>query len=91
MSWAELAKCAGANTDLFFSRYPKKAKEFCSRCPVAEICLWSAVVEKQETGVAGGLTTAERREISKGVPRNEAYFRFVNEVSFFDKNNRTKL
>lgn len=39
-------------------------KKLCNACPEKENCLATAMRNKEEAGVWGGLTPAERRELS---------------------------
>jgi len=41
------------------------AKEFCKRCPVRALCLEYALVNNEEHGVWGGLSTKERQQLKQ--------------------------
>jgi WhiB family transcriptional regulator, redox-sensing transcriptional regulator len=43
----------------------RQAKLICSRCPVREQCLEVALVTKDQHGIWGGMTPAERRDIGR--------------------------
>lgn len=45
------------------------AKAVCRRCPVADQCLQWALDNPQETGIWGGLTEAERRNLRRSTVR----------------------
>ena len=40
-----------------------KAKAICARCPVQRQCLDAALRNREATGIWGGLTAAERRDL----------------------------
>ena len=65
--WREVGRCKGAEPDLF---YPKddedegfEAKAICAICPVREVCLEHAIVNREKIGVWGGYTARERRRL----------------------------
>jgi WhiB family transcriptional regulator, redox-sensing transcriptional regulator len=62
--WRRRAACRDIPTQVFFESpadLESAAKELCFRCPVAGSCLTYALRTKQESGIWGGLTTAERQ------------------------------
>jgi WhiB family redox-sensing transcriptional regulator len=69
--WASRGACLSGDPDLFFpitSSGPSppqiaQAKAVCARCPVRIKCLSYALNTGQNTGVWGGTTPEERREI----------------------------
>ncbi len=68
MSWQSEARCRTYDPNLFFSpgsRSERKAKEVCSRCPVAEQCLAFAVDSRIDFGVWGGLSSRERHRLRR--------------------------
>lgn len=71
-TWRERARCIGADGDLF---YPGKgdsgggAKWYCDRCPVRAECLQTALTNREEHGVWGGLTAWQRRAITQADAR----------------------
>jgi len=66
--WTEEAACAGHPTNVFFvdvgqsSNIPT-AKAICRSCPVQKPCLDYALRQKEEFGIWGGATPAERENI----------------------------
>ncbi|MGW6216677.1 WhiB family transcriptional regulator [Streptomyces sp. NPDC055109] len=83
LAWHVNAACAhrDVDPDLFYLQDRSKrgsqhtwahpAKEVCHRCPVTRTCLESALDSKENTGIWGGLTAAERYKI--GGPRPPRY------------------
>lgn len=68
--WPSWAACRHAGPEVFYSTRPgsrRQAESLCGRCPVLEVCLWSAVVEEDADGYhfgfRGGLTAAGRSQI----------------------------
>jgi hypothetical protein len=78
-AWQAHAACVGADARLFFPDRETKettaeAKAFCARCSVRASCLLDALagiphpydsVRLETPGVAGGMTTVERRALGK--------------------------
>ena len=68
--WQGSAACRGSDPTLFHGTPAahRRAQLLCRRCPVAEICLWSAMVDEAPTpyryGVWGGLTPAQRHRLA---------------------------
>jgi WhiB family redox-sensing transcriptional regulator len=73
------AACAGEDPELF---YPigdsgpallqiEEAKAVCRRCPLIESCLQGAL-ERNESGVWGGLSEKERRSLKRRAARKHA-------------------
>ncbi len=68
--WWRSAACRGSDPALFHSTPAahRQAQLICRRCPVAEICLWSAMVDEAPTpyryGVWGATTPADRARIA---------------------------
>ncbi len=68
--WQGSAACRGSDPTLFHgTAYAhRRAQLLCRRCPVAEICLWSAMVDEAPTpyryGVWGGLTAPQRHRLA---------------------------
>jgi WhiB family redox-sensing transcriptional regulator len=62
--WYKQAACRGKSSDLFFEESVRslvlEGKSYCFRCPVRVECLEFAIA-RDEIGVWGGMTTAERR------------------------------
>lgn len=66
LPWRQLARCRGADPEIFYAvtdEEAEEAKEICSLCPVRETCLEYALVHREKHGVWGGLTERERRRI----------------------------
>lgn len=67
-SWRHEAACRGLDVAIFFPVTDEEAgpaKEICAACPVRETCLEFALVTRQEDGVWGGMTEAERRRVRR--------------------------
>jgi len=69
LSWRTLAACAGRDPALFHSRACQRAAlACCALCPVAEPCLFTALVHEEAAGyrfgVWGGTTAARRAQIA---------------------------
>jgi WhiB family redox-sensing transcriptional regulator len=72
-AWWVDAACRVDRSDTFFPesrggkplslRAELRAKAICARCPVQQQCLDTALRTKEPTGIWGGLTAAERREL----------------------------
>jgi len=66
--WREEAACREADTAVFFPATDEEAaaaKAICAVCPVREPCLLFALSNREEQGVWGGLTEAERRRVRR--------------------------
>ena len=71
--WRDVAACRHTSPDLFFpvgTTGPAldqiaAAKQVCGECPVAEECLEFALTTNQDTGVWGGRSEEERRQMRK--------------------------
>lgn len=61
----EEPQVSGRSSQLEARRLMAQAVEYCGSCPLAERCLYSAVVEHDVAGVAGGTTQAERARIRR--------------------------
>ncbi len=68
--WWRFAACRDSDPGLFHGTPTGhlQAQRVCRRCPVAEICLWSAMVDEAPTpyryGVWGGTRPRQRHEIA---------------------------
>jgi len=69
--WRDDAECRTADPETFFPagstplarRQTRAAKEICARCSVRTTCLDWSVTTNQATGVWGGLSEDERRDL----------------------------
>jgi WhiB family redox-sensing transcriptional regulator len=65
-NWRDEALCATTAPDAFFpegNESAAMAKAICAQCPVKQQCLDYAVETRENDGVWGGLTPAERRKL----------------------------
>ena len=68
--WWRSAACRGSDPTLFHGTPAahRQAQLLCRRCPVSEICLWSAMADEAPTpyryGVWGGLTAPQRHRLA---------------------------
>jgi WhiB family redox-sensing transcriptional regulator len=73
-NWSDRAACLHEDPELFFPigdtgpalLQIQEAKAVCNRCPVIDACLSFALEFGHDTGVWGGLTEDERRELKHG-------------------------
>ena len=73
MDWRDKAACLTVDPELFFpigNTGPavdqiEKAKTVCGRCTVSEQCLQYALETNQDSGVWGGTSEEERRQLRK--------------------------
>ena len=78
--WRHRAKCTNEDPELFFSvgtsgparLQDAEAKSVCKRCVVVADCLEWALGSGQEYGVFGGMTSDERRIVSRRRQRTRA-------------------
>jgi WhiB family redox-sensing transcriptional regulator len=74
--WQHRAACAGDNPEKWFSLTTtfnpdyEDAVEICSWCPVRIECLKTALTDKIEFGIWGGLTPEQRKRLDKRLSRN---------------------
>lgn len=67
LDWRIGAPCSTVNPDLFFDASEddplaeEQAKLICMGCPVASECLDTAMLAREEYGIWGGMTPAERQ------------------------------
>jgi hypothetical protein len=68
--WVERAACRDADPETFFppaggtdDEREAVAKRLCAGCPVSRQCLHEALRNAESTGIWGGLTVRERREL----------------------------
>jgi WhiB family redox-sensing transcriptional regulator len=67
-SWRRMAACRGVSPDLFFPSKGEpagEAKQVCQTCPVAGACLDFAITSGEETGIWGGMSERQRREVAR--------------------------
>ena len=67
-SWRAHASCRGVGPHLFFPDKGEpagEAKEVCLTCPVASQCLDFAIRSGEETGIWGGMSERQRREVAR--------------------------
>jgi WhiB family redox-sensing transcriptional regulator len=78
-AWRSRAICRDSNPELFFPigttgialGQIDAAKSVCDACPVLSDCREFAMETNQESGVWGGLTEEERRQIRRGFPSGD--------------------
>lgn len=66
--WAACAPTTGSESELFYparGEDPRDAIELCHVCPVASQCLAYALVHREQWGVWGGLTAAQRSRLER--------------------------
>jgi WhiB family redox-sensing transcriptional regulator len=72
-TWRKTAICRDTDPDLFFpvgtTGYAlvqiDKAKQVCGECPACEDCLQYALETNQDSGIWGGTSEEERRQIRR--------------------------
>lgn len=67
-AWDSDAVCRQVDPDLWFPEEGTSnvhAKRICARCPVRDACLEYALTHDERFGVWGGLSTRERRALSR--------------------------
>jgi WhiB family transcriptional regulator, redox-sensing transcriptional regulator len=77
MTWRDRAAFLDEDPELFFpvrktcpaSLQIEKAKVVCLRCEVVETCLEWAIESRQDTGVWGGLSSKQRRDLKRRIAR----------------------
>lgn len=78
--WRSAAACREADLELFYSERESDEQEalaYCDRCPVLETCRAVALTDREEHGVWGGTTGAERRRIFRRERRRRAAARRI--------------
>lgn len=66
--WRAQAACRNSDVEIFFPSSDEAAgaaKAVCATCPVREECLEWALATRQQEGVWGGATEAERRRLRR--------------------------
>ena len=71
-SWHDDAACASIDPELWFPEVGAAAstgaaRAVCAACPVRTECLTAALERGEQHGIWGGLTTRERRALTKAV------------------------
>lgn len=64
--WAEYAACREVDSGLFFpdkGDSNRAAKAICARCSVCDQCLETALANREDFGVFGGLSPRERMKL----------------------------
>jgi len=77
MTWRDFAACLDEDPGLFFSVgntdpapvQIERARVVCLRCEVVETCLEWAIESGQDTGVWGGLSSEQRRNLKRRIAR----------------------
>ena len=77
MTWRDFAACLDEDPGLFFSVgntdpapfQIERARVVCLRCEVVETCLEWAILSCQDTGVWGGLSSEQRRNLKRRIAR----------------------
>lgn len=77
MDWRRQAACLHKDPELFFPvgdagpalAQIEGAKAVCQQCPVIDACLSWALETRQDTGVWGGRSESERRDLRRRVTR----------------------
>lgn len=73
--WFLRAACRGESVELFYSLDEtdiERALAVCARCPVREPCQEVATTEREQFGVWGGTTEAQRRRALRRERRQRA-------------------
>jgi WhiB family redox-sensing transcriptional regulator len=64
--WLDDAACLTTDPELFFTPVLENyAKQICAECPVAKLCLQTALDQNHDSGVWGGLSESERKLMRK--------------------------
>lgn len=79
-SWRKAAICRDTDPDLFFPVGTtgfalvqiERAKQVCGECPVRPECLQYALDTNQDSGIWGGTSEEERREIRRRLAHRRA-------------------
>jgi WhiB family redox-sensing transcriptional regulator len=76
--WHHQAACYQDGYSLFFhegklrvQEVARKAKSYCSSCPVKDLCLRSSLVYRDKFGIWGGLTPKERQRLLRRIDLGE--------------------
>lgn len=77
-AWIADAPCSQADPELFFPEAHESranvalAKRVCAACPVRQECLEWALARGEKFGIYGGLTTTQRRKVSRQRAKDSA-------------------
>jgi WhiB family redox-sensing transcriptional regulator len=73
-AWTKSAKCRGTGDALFAEGADqRRARVFCTGCPVRAECLAEALDNRIEWGIWGGMTERERRQLLRRRPDVESW------------------
>jgi WhiB family redox-sensing transcriptional regulator len=64
--WKDYAACLNVDPEIFFPKRGgngKAARKVCAQCPVRQGCLESAIRDREEYGIWGGVSERERRKL----------------------------
>jgi WhiB family transcriptional regulator, redox-sensing transcriptional regulator len=92
--WRAYASCRGLDPSLFFHGrldQMRQAQRVCARCPVAEICLWTALLLEDPLyrhGVFGGLLPGQRHQLAELCDRRQAVELLESELAWFASTRR---
>lgn len=77
-TWSTAASCRTEDPDLFqpdgetgpWLQVISQAKAVCRRCPAVDACLNDALASRDQDGIRGGLTAAERASLRRAIIRH---------------------
>lgn len=80
MDWRHDANCLDSDAEAFFPvgnsgpalQQIAAAKRVCSRCPVRDACLEFALTQGLDSGIYGGMSEDERRQLKRRNARTRA-------------------
>jgi Transcription factor WhiB len=87
--WRSAAACRGLDPDLFHGTIAeqRRAARLCRSCPVAEACLWAAMLEEHglpdryRFGVRGGLLACTRSRLAGLLGYDELAARYLEALT----------
>jgi WhiB family redox-sensing transcriptional regulator len=66
VSWRDQARCRAEDPEIFYDpTQVARARELCAACPVRTECLGYVQDHRDDWGIWGGLTPAERRRLPR--------------------------
>lgn len=93
-NWYDRAICFGKDTNIFFPEPDdpdyrnkvRKAKAICALCPVSSECLETAIQNKEQYGIWGGMLLKERRKFAstRTVTSREINIKVVKENDSYE-------